>query len=323
MFNFTTETVLNDLTKVSSLLGAATAPESGVPWDGGLELTKTALWIKNLNKFLVAGTFDQIKGATVYKRVATAATLASSKITIPTVVVGTLYRVGLQVTTNGYADGQFARDRVLYGKPFYVELVATATSAATAATAFAANFNKAFESYDNFVVASTNSAELIFTAVNNPYIQFKAITLETIVELTGVTTDISPAVTVVAVGKAAFGDYMYLLKNTRLATLDNYRPFGLNQDELPVMGATYSEYTFKYVAQRGTMGQSVVGGTATSETSHVLWVNNAAPAVTRHITGTVGQSGSYTFDEILEAVGLTILAAEGGADLTPSAVSES
>lgn len=323
MFNFTTETVLNDLTKVSSLLGAASAPGSGVPWDQGIELTKVALWIKKLNKFIVGGTLDAIKDSIVYKRPYTAATLASSKIVIPTVVTGTLYRVGVTITTSGYADGMFARDRVLYGKPFYVELVATATTASVAATALALAWNNAFASYDNFVTATTNGAELIFTADNNPYIHFQAITLESIVELTGISTDISPAVSVVAVGKAAFGDYMHLLKNTRLATLDNYRPFGLNQEELPVVGATYSQYVFKYVAQRGQMAQSVVGGSATSETTHVLWVNDAAANVVRHITGTSGQSGSYAFDEILKAVGLTIIAAEGGSDLTPAAVSES
>lgn len=322
MFNFTTETVLNDLTKVSSVLGAASTPGSGVPWDQGIELTKVALWIKKLNKFIVGGTFDAIKDATVYKRVATAATLASSKITIPTVVTGTLYRVGVTITTSGYADGMFARDRVLYGKPFYVEIIASATTASVAATALAAAWNNAFASYDHFVTATTNSAELIFTADDNAYIHFKDIVFESIDAVTGLSTLIPLAITVVANGKAAFGDYMHLLKNTRLATLDNYRPFGLNQEELPVVGATYDEYTFKYVAQRGTMAQSVVGGQATSETSHVLWVNTAAPKVTRHITGTSGQSGSYSFDEILEAVGLTILAAEGGSDLTPSAVSE-
>jgi hypothetical protein len=323
MFNYTTETILNDLTKVSVLLGAKTAPGSGVSWDPGIEAAKKALWIKRLNKFIVAGTFDLVKGATVYKRVTSAATLASSKVTIPTVVVGTLYRVGVQITTNGYADGQFARDRVTYGKPFYVEHVATATTAATMATALAANWNAAFAPYDNFVTASTNSAEFIVTADNNPYIQFKTIIVESIDATTGIGTDLALTVTNTAVGAPAFGDYMWLLKNTRLATIDNYRPFGLNQEELPIAGATYNEYTFKYTAARGTMGQSVVGATGTSETSHVLWVNTAAPSVVRHITGTSGQSGTYTFDEILQAAGLTILAAgDGTTDLTPGGVTE-
>lgn len=322
MFNFTTETILNDLSKVWTAFGAAALPASEVNWDPGIEAGKESLWIKKLNKFVVGGTFEGIKDATVYKRVATAAALAQSRVTIPTVVVGTLYRVGVTLTTNGYASGMFARDRVTYGKPFYVEVLATATTASVMATALANAWNTAFAPYDDFVTASTSTAALIFTADTNPFIQIKSIVFESIDQTTGIATDAALTVTVNTVGKAAFGDYMDILKNHRLATIDNYRPFGLNQEELPVVGATYNEYTFKYVAQRGVTGQSIVGQQGTSETNHVIWVNTAAPNVTRHITGAAGVTGSYSFDTILEAIGLTILDPVTGSDLTPGAVTE-
>jgi len=316
MFNFTTETILNDLTKVKGLLGALTAPATGVNWDPGIEATKKALYIERLNKFIVGGTTDSIKGSKVYKRVATAATLAQSKITIPTVVAGTLYRVGLQINTNGYADGQFARDRVTYGKPFYVEALASVTTAATLATALKDAFNKTFATYDNFVLATTSTADLIFTSVGNPFIQFKDITFESLDLVTGLATQIPLTVTAVAVGTASFGDYTDLLKNHRLPTLDNFRPFGENQEELPVAGATYNQYTFEYQAERGVMDPSAVGGLATSKTTHVLYVNAAAPTVSRHLSGTGAVSGLYNFDMILKVLGLTIIDAASGADLT-------
>jgi len=316
MFNFTTETILNDLSKVKGLIGALTAPASGFNWDPGIEATKKALYVERINKFIVGGTDDYVKGAKVYKRVATAATLAQSKITIPTVVVGNLYRVGVQVSTNGYADGQFARDRTTYGKPFYIEQIATATTAATLATALAAAWNKTFATYDNFITATVSTADLIFTSLGNPFIQFKTITFEQLDLITGLATDQGLAVTNVAVGQASFGDYTDLLRNHRLPTLDNFRPFGENQEELPAVGATYNQYTLEYIAARGSMDPSSVGGLATSKTTHVFYVNAAAPTVIRHLQGTTGQTGAYSFDMILKAQGLSIIDAQTGADLT-------
>lgn len=318
MFNYTTETILNDLSRVTGLLGAATLPVSEVPWDPGIELTKRALWIKRLNKFIVAGTKDKIKDSIVHRRVYSAATLAQSRVTIPTVVVGSLYRVGVTVTTTGPQGGMYGRDRVTYGKPFYIELVATATTAQTAAEALAAAWNKVYAPYDNFITATTSTAALIFTADDNPYLQIKSIVFETIDATTGIATDNALTVTSNAVGTPAFGDYSYLLRNSRLPTLDNYRPFGLNQDELPTVGATYNQYTFKYVADRDQMGQSVVGQNAVSETTHVIWVNNAAADVTLHLdtAKAAGTDGAYDFEMILEVLGLAVKDAVTGADVT-------
>ena len=180
MFNYTTETIFNDLTKFSNVIGALTAPVSGVNWDPGVEVGKKALAVAKLNKFVIAGTNDKILNNKVYKRATTAEQLATRLITIPTVVIGTLYRIGVQITVNGYVDGQFARDRVTYGKPFYVEIVPTTTTDSDAATLFANAWNTSFINYVNFPIATTSGADLILTSVGNPYIQFKEITLVSI-----------------------------------------------------------------------------------------------------------------------------------------------
>jgi len=294
MFDFTTETIINSADKYAQVAAGA---------DAGVEAGKKALWVKMLNKFTVDGTKDKIVGSVVYKRAHSAAVLAQSRVTIPTVVVGTLYRVGVEVETPGYQDGMFARNSVTYGKPFYIELVPTVTTAATAATAFANAWNKTYASYDNFITASTSGAALIFTAKNNPFIKFKTIKLEVLDLLTNGTTDAGLTVTVNAVGTPVFGDYMYLVKNNRLLTIDNYRPFGLNQEELPVAGATYDQFTFKYVAERPFLGQSVVGGSAESTTTHVFWVRTdllGAVSADAGVTPGTGWLGA------LEALGLTV-----------------
>lgn len=322
MFDYTTETILNDLTKVKNLLGALTAPGSGVAWDEGIEVGKKALWIQRLNKFIVGGTNDKIVGSKIYKRATSAEQLATRLITIPAVVTGSLYRVGVLLTVNGYVDGMFARDRVLYGKPFYVEIVATETTDTVAATALANAWNTGFANYKNFPVASTSGADLIFTSVGNPFVQFKEITLESINITSGVSTAIAATVSAGTAGVASFGTYIDLLRNHRLPTIDNYRKFGLNQEELPQENATYDQYTFEYLTARNQMGQSVVGETEVSVTTHVLWVNTAAADVVRHITGIAGDSGSYNFEEILKALGITIINAATGGTITPATITE-
>lgn len=295
MFDFTTETIINSADKFAAVAAGA---------DAGVETGKEALWVKMLNKFTVAGTKDTVVGDKVNMRVHTAAALAQSRVTIPTVVVGTQYRIGVYVETPGYQDGMFARNSVTYGKPFFVEYVAKVTTAATAAEAFAAAWNKTYASYDNFIVASTSGAALIFTAKNNPFIQFKNIVLETLSALSNDTVDAGLTVTVNTAGKPSFGDYLYLVKNNRLLTIDNYRPFGLGQEELPVAGANYDEFTLQYKADRPFAGQSVVGGSAESVTTHVFWVRTdllGAVSADAGVTPGTGWLGT------LETVGLTVV----------------
>jgi len=303
MYNYTTELILNDLTKVTVLLGALTAPASGVPWDPGIEATKKALSIQRLNKYLVAGTSDAIVNSAVYKRAYTAPVNAIASVTVPTTVSGTLYRIALELTTNGYAEAMFARDRVLYGKPFYVEFLGTGTAATDAATVIA-SFNKVTASYDNFVVASSGGGAVVTMTGDIPQIVIKTLTVESM-DLTANTT------TVVATGSTTtapvlpYGNYDDLIRNHRLPTLENFRPFGLNQDELPIVGATYDSYEFQYKTDRGVMDHSFTGGTGQSLVNVVIWVNKSAANVTRHLSGTSGQTGSYTFEMILKTSGLS------------------
>lgn len=282
MFNFTTETIINSATQY-----AGVAADS----DAGLPAGKTALWVKHVNKFIVANPTNGIVGPTtedgtsgvttyssvIYKRAASAASQSVLTVTIPTTVVGTIYRLGITITANGYPVGMFARDRVLYGKPFYIEVTATSTTASVSATALKNAWNTVFASYENFPVATTSGANLILTTTV-PYLDFKSATLQSITFTTAGVENypVDETLTVVSntSGNPAFGDYTWLLRNSRLPTIDNYRPFGLNQEELPVVGASYNQYTFQYKTDRGTMGQSVVGQTGDSLTTHVLWVRS-------------------------------------------------
>lgn len=279
MFNFTTETIINSASQYAGVAANA---------DPGLPAGKTALWIKKLNKFPVANPAWGIIGTTtedglgvttyssiLYKRAYTAASQSVLTVTIPTTVIGTIYRLGITITANGYPTGMFARDRVLYGKPFYVEVTATSVTASVTATALKNAWNATFASYENFPIATTATANLVLTT-QVPYQDFQASSLQSITFTTAGVENypVNETLTVVSntSGEPAFGDYTWLLRNSRLPTIDNYRPFGLNQEELPTVGSNYTQYTFQFQGDRGQRGQSVVGEPTNSITTHVLWV---------------------------------------------------
>ena len=51
------------------------------------------------------------------------------------------------------------------------------------------------------------------------------------------------------------------------------RVFGTNQDENPIIGAKYNQYTIHYCTDRGVLGTNAVGDTVKSVTTHVFYVN--------------------------------------------------
>lgn len=73
-------------------------------------------------------------------------------------------------------------------------------------------------------------------------------------------------------GTVPFGTYEMLIKDNRLPTLDNVRPWGENQEELPIKGQKYDLFEITYVAERNIGGFGVLGQQASSITYHRFWV---------------------------------------------------
>lgn len=80
------------------------------------------------------------------------------------------------------------------------------------------------------------------------------------------------------VGKEGFGTYSFLLHNLRLPTSARTRAFGINQDETPIVGAKYNQYTIHYCTNRGVLGLNAVGDTVKSVTTHVFYVKSELAA---------------------------------------------
>lgn len=90
------------------------------------------------------------------------------------------------------------------------------------------------------------------------------------------------------VGKEGFGTYPFLLHNLRLPTYARNRWLGLNQDETPIVGAKYNQYTIYYCVNRGILGDNAVGDLVKSRTTHVFYVKQDLATAFETALGKVG-----------------------------------
>ena len=83
------------------------------------------------------------------------------------------------------------------------------------------------------------------------------------------------AVTVVKEGVNGFGTYSQLIKDLRLPTAVHNSWLSVQKDEMPVVGALYTQYIITYYAPSAANPSfTAVGNRSMSETTHVFWVKN-------------------------------------------------
>lgn len=282
MFQFTTTNVINsnkDYTTGKSLWTAKDAA-----------LDKPASFhVKRVNTFLGPNV------VAIYKALANDPEMA--KVTLDFSQIsgtdGESYRLAIYIgLTQASQDSRYSNDLILKGKPFTVDFVWK-----TSAEEVVKNLVKTINKYavmvygEKLLNVSAESTFLTIEAVNE-YQRFKKVNIEKFDkdayfgrgEYNAVRTleDISKeeskatltgSVEGYFVGKEGFGTYSYLLHNVRIPTEMRTRAFGVNQDENPIIGAKYNQYTIHYCADRGVLGTNAVGDTTKSVTTHVFYVN--------------------------------------------------
>ena len=83
------------------------------------------------------------------------------------------------------------------------------------------------------------------------------------------------AVTINNVGVNGFGTYSQLLKDLRLPTPAHTGWNSVQKDEMPIVGATYTQYIINYYApSMANPSFTAVGNRSMSETTHVFWVKS-------------------------------------------------
>lgn len=166
--------------------------------------------------------------------------------------------------------------------------------------------------------ATKEGTKLVLTA-QDPYQIFSKVELQYFDPSIGTTTgcctprgEYAPVenygvtnVATITPGNEGFGTFEWIMRNLRLPTAEQTRWNALYQDDRPMVGATYTQYTLEYCENRGILGGDAVGEETKSVTTHVFFVNQAVKT---------------QFEEALTAAGITPLAPTAGAVETDAEV---
>ena len=221
----------------------------------------------------------------VYHRGYRAAVNPEYKVALDTVAATPgIYRISLYVTLSGSQDERYANTRVLKGKPIFVEFEVTAkeNTAALVADKVIAITKKYLQMvYEDKIIniVKDSTTGIIIKGISGEQ-RFSKVALEkwenndwTVVDesINGVA---GTKITVTSIGDNGFGTYRNIIKDLRLPTAANTRWTHIVQDETPVLGGIYDQYTIIYCVHRGVLGSDAVGDDVTSITEHVFYVKS-------------------------------------------------
>lgn len=273
MFQFTTTHVINSNFDFST----------GKPlWSVGIDAEGLAtLNVKGVNNFKATNVEK------IYKAPYTDPELAQVEIDLGAIPAGKVekgdtIRLSIYIRlTEADQSSYYANDTRYKGRPFTIEFPWLGTAADTLKNVVRLIRKYGLLVFEKEVVKTTTSGtKLVLTAVNE-FQRFHVIKLEKYLNPTELykpeweELDAEDIVTVVKEGKEGFGTYGWVLRNIKLPTHEHTTAFAPKQDEMPIPGAHYNQYTIHYCVNRGPLGLNAVGDTVKSVTTSVFYVNTA------------------------------------------------
>ena len=297
MFQFTTTNVINsdkDLTTGKPLW--TTKDTSGS--------TPASLSIKRVNNFIATNV------VAIYKAEAHDAENAKATIDFSQVsgTAGDVFRLHIYVGLSQASQSSlYANDLQWKGKPFSVDFVWEDNAANTVAKLVKTINKYSAMVYNKKMLNATSSSTFLTIEATDEYQRFKFLNIEkfdadayhgmgeyTVVrsledlDEKETNAEVTSAAEGYFVGKEGFGTYSFLLHNLRLPTYARNRWLALNQDETPIVGAKYNQYTIYYCVNRGILGDNAVGDMVKSRTTHVFYVKQDLASNFETALGKVG-----------------------------------
>lgn len=302
MFNFTTTHVINSNYDLSTNMPLWMFNED-----------KKTLNIKGVNNFKSANIQK------IYKASYTAPEMAKVEINFANIPTGTLktgdtIRLSIYIRlTEADQCSYYANDTRYKGRPFTIEFPWKGDATSTLKNVLKLIKNYRLLVFDKEIVKAayaknSNGTEdklkLALTAVNE-FQRFHTVKLERFVdtgkpftpeweELTG-----TGLIDVKKEGCEGFGTYGQILRNIKLPTHENTTAFAPKQNEMPIPGAHYNQYTIHYAVDRGPLGLNAVGDTVKSVTTSVFYVNTALLDASVNMTQ---EAGATNFETALKAL---------------------
>ena len=233
-----------------------------------------SFYVKRVNEFKIENI------TAVYKAAAYDAVYEKAEINFETLAAqakkGDMFRLNMYIgLSEGSNDPLYANDFYFKGRPFVVDFVWDESKGVGALKDMITKFQMNVYG-EKFLDITVNGNTLVITA-KTEYQRFRKVAIEKLnaekwhgmgefeeVTATGLVT-LTP-------GKESFGTYSWILHNLRLPTTAHTDAWSINQKEMPIPGAKYTQYTIHYCVDRGTLGLNAVGHQVTSATTHVFYV---------------------------------------------------
>lgn len=274
MFQYTNTIILNNNLDSSGKAKWSAQAETAATDDTPAQVGN--LDVKRVMKFIK----DNVKA--IYKREANDPVLSKAEFTMSNQGEG-VYRIVLYMKLSGSNNAYYSNDMVFKGKPLVYEF---SVKDKEVASQVAKNAKEAIEKIstlygDKYIDVEVNGTKLTITGTNEYQVftvaKVQKFNPEANSALTG--GDFEDVIEAkITNGKPGFGTYTQIIKDLRLPTMEAVRFGGINQEEMPILGAKYNQYTIYYCKDRGIMGSDAIGDTVTSKTTHVFFVNQAIAA---------------------------------------------
>lgn len=272
MFDYTKETILNSVT------------------DKNVQAITGLLRIFRVGEYKVDYKSTNIADGKVYKA-GTEGTKATATITAVAGNSGSnggKYRVTVNMKNNSKFYADYATAVWKFQKPIYAEFTvvgdSTDNTAALMATKIANAIKLALPENNKYITVTVDDDVVTITATDATDM-FESVVIEKY-EPNSVLPSEGQYVVSTVVGtiaktdnKVPFATGDWLIENLRFPSYPNTRYNSINGDEKPVPGQLYTQYSFRYIAERKNLsGIGSVGQRLVSITNHVFYIPSTLEA---------------------------------------------
>lgn len=298
MFDYTKETILNSVT------------------DKNVQAITGLLRIFRVGEYKVDYKSTNIADGKVYKAQGTEGTKATAKIIAVAGNSGSnagKYRVTVNMKNNSKFYADYATAVWKFQKPIYAEFTvvgdSTDNTAALMATKIANAIKLALPENNKYITVTVDDNDVIITATDATDM-FESVVIEKY-EPNSVLPSEGQYVVSTVVGTIAktdnevpFATGDWLIENLRFPSYPNTRYNSINGDEKPVPGQLYTQYSFRYIAERKNLsGIGSVGQRLVSITNHVFYIPSTLEATFEAKLKTAFGEDVMAKEKIIEIIG--------------------
>jgi hypothetical protein len=298
MFDYTKETILNSVT------------------DKNVQAITGLLRIFRVGEYKVDYKSTNIADGKVYKAIGTEGTKATATITAVAGNSGSnggKYRVTVNMKNNSKFYADYATAVWKFQKPIYAEFTvvgdSTDNTAALMATKIANAIKLALPENNKYITVTVDDNGVIITATDATDM-FESVVIEKY-EPNSVLPSEGQYVVSTVVGtilktdnKVPFATGDWLIENLRFPSYPNTRYNSINGDEKPVPGQLYTQYSFRYIAERKNLsGIGSVGQRLVSITNHVFYIPSTLEATFEAKLKTAFGEDVMAKEKIIEIIG--------------------